>query len=539
MSLKIYKIQDYEHTHENEQFRILCEMLKKRFDKEENQYLLFANISFDSVPLDALFIKHNSIIILEFKNYGGRVKACENGDWKLADGTIIKGGSGENPFVQTRSNKFSLIDVFNSWFAKPYVELGHTAGVVVFNQHVEIDDSQIPQKAKSWFYITDMEHIVEKLEDIRSKKINYKNSDLNDLPVKLNCEDKLIYDSNDHNPINKRTKRDVVELITHISGDVKEIFYNNGRYHGSLNNDGIPDGVGTFIQFGREFTGIFHNGKPDEESTFEIKYQDDSCVYTGTVKVVNNEIIPNQGILYDSEKDKRYVGTFDGWLISEGKYYKGDRLVYEGSFSAVALKDGGKSLWYKYGTMYFDDHSFSGYFKDNQPFGEGKVIPIDNRIHVSIVNSHLDIELLIDGQSCYRLKKNSDRLPFPLGKRVSLKVNGVDEHLKTLLEECSFEIPQKKTNDYLDWDIDNLYTTILSQRTLMVDDIILNDGIHDGWHYSGLVNALMIPNGEGILKNDRGVHFKGNFKDGKREGRFEIIDMEGKTFFEIFVNDKY
>ena len=539
MSLKIYKIQNYENTHENEQFRILCEKLKRRYNKEERQYLLFANISFNSVPLDALFIKPNAIIILEFKNYGGRVKGGENGNWRLTDGTVIKGGSAENPFVQTRSNKFSLMDTFKLLFAKPYVELGHTSGVVVFNQHVEIDDIQIPEKAKSWFYISDMDHIVGRLEDIVSKKINYTDSDLNDLPRLLNCEDRMIYDSDEQDSDGNHHRRNVAELITKIGGDVQEIIFNNGRYHGSLNKDGEPDGIGTYIQFGKEFTGLFHSGIPDENSTFEIKYQNDSCVYNGTVRIINNEVHPHKGILFDPEKNKRYVGTFNDWVITEGKYYKEEKLVYEGTFSVVALKDGGKSLWYKYGTMYFDDHSFTGYFKDNQPFGEGIITPIDNRIMVSIINSYLDIEFLIDGQSHYRLKKSSDRLPFPPGKRINLKVNGVDEHLRTLIEECSYEVPQGKTNDYLDWDIDNLYATILSQKTLMVDDIILNDGIHDGWHYSGTVNALMIPNGEGILTNDLGVHFKGNFKEGKREGIFEIIDMEGNTIFGTFINDKY
>lgn len=335
------------------------------------------------------------------------------------------------------------------------------------------------------------------------------------------------------------SQQKVVGLVTNISGDVQEINYHHGQYRGSLNQDGLPNGVGTIIQNGKEFTGLFHDGLPYEDEKYEIRFQDGSCLFTGTVKADNNELYPHQGVMYDQTKNKRYVGTFNGWLITEGKYFKEDKLVYEGTFSAVTLKDGGQSLWYQYGTMYFDDHSFTGYFKDNQPYGEGTITPIDNRIQVSIINSFLNIGFIIDGLLYDSLNKVSDRLSFPPGKKITLQVNDVDENLKQQLEACSYEVPQEKTNDYLDWDIDALYENILSQTTLTVDQLILEDGIHNGWIYTGTVNALMVPQGNGLLISDRGIQFKGHFQNGKREGEFEITDTEGHSFFEKFIHDKY
>ncbi len=197
MSLKIFKLEEYDHTHEREQFRNLCSILKDLYDKSAEMHLLFANINFNGVPLDALLIKPDAITVLEFKNYSGNVIAAENGDWKLDDGTIIKGGMGKNPFVQTKNNKFAVITTLNTWFPSTHVNLGHTSGIVVFNQPVTVDDHLISQKSKSWFHICDMDHFSDKISDITSPAIRYTNSELDKLPQILNCDDPkyIIYES--------------------------------------------------------------------------------------------------------------------------------------------------------------------------------------------------------------------------------------------------------------------------------------------------------------------------------------------------------
>lgn len=197
MSLRIFKLEEYDHTHEREQFRNLCSILKDLYDKSAEMHLLFANINFNGVPLDALLIKPDAITVLEFKNYSGNVIAAENGDWKLDDGTIIKGGMGKNPFVQIKNNKFAVITTLNTWFPSTHVNLGHTSGIVVFNQPVTVDDHLISPKSKSWFHICDMDHITDKISDITSPAIHYTNSDLDKLPQILNCDDPkyIIYES--------------------------------------------------------------------------------------------------------------------------------------------------------------------------------------------------------------------------------------------------------------------------------------------------------------------------------------------------------
>lgn len=53
--------------------------------------------------LDALFIKKDAIISIEFKNYCGKVVANENGEW-TCDGKTIKGGSRKTVLQQARIN---------------------------------------------------------------------------------------------------------------------------------------------------------------------------------------------------------------------------------------------------------------------------------------------------------------------------------------------------------------------------------------------------------------------------------------------------
>ena len=196
MSLRIYKVSDFETTHEREQFEQLSNLLKSKYDDHEDTYLLIANPSFENRDIDAVFIKRDAIVVLELKNYGGKLSIAENGEWKC-DGIIVKGGSnGKNPFMQVKINKTGLCSVLNTWFYKSYVNLSHVSGIVLFNQKIEIQSSLISQQVGSWFHVTDMLAILSKLHNITSQSINYTNKDLDDLIEKLNLSDCLEYKTN-------------------------------------------------------------------------------------------------------------------------------------------------------------------------------------------------------------------------------------------------------------------------------------------------------------------------------------------------------
>jgi len=195
MSLKIYKVSDYETTHEREQFENLSNLLKTKYDSHEDLHLLIANPSFENKDIDAVFIKRDAITVIELKNYGGNLSIAENGDWKC-NGTTVKGGSnGKNPYMQVKLNKTGLCGVFNTWFYKPNVNLSHVSGIVLFNQPITIENDTISQNVKTWFHVTDMDGIVSKLHNITSQSINYTSSDLEELVVRLNFSECLEYQS--------------------------------------------------------------------------------------------------------------------------------------------------------------------------------------------------------------------------------------------------------------------------------------------------------------------------------------------------------
>jgi len=211
MSLLIYRVAEYETTHEREIFDNLCEILKKEYENTEDTHILIGNPSFDNRDIDAIFVKRDAITVIEFKNYGGKVSIAENGDWKCNE-IVIRGGSGgKNPYLQVKLNKTGLYKILDLWFPKPYVNLSHISGVVLFQKPVEIINSLLPPSVSTWFHVVDISSISEKLSQITSREINYTNKDLLDLPIKLNLEDTIIYDSG---------KEEVTSIVTEVEKPV-------------------------------------------------------------------------------------------------------------------------------------------------------------------------------------------------------------------------------------------------------------------------------------------------------------------------------
>lgn len=178
-----FRCSNYDNTAEREQFRILCNILKDRYRGTDEFCLLIANYNIYDSEFDSILIKNDAIIGIEFKNYGGKIIATENGEW-TSDGTIIKGGSRKTVYQQARINHAALrnglreLGINSDWTKDiPFL--------VVFNQDAEIDN-QLSGKVKSWLHITDNSHFVEKIEDITSKSTDLSNSDIIDIAIKMN-----------------------------------------------------------------------------------------------------------------------------------------------------------------------------------------------------------------------------------------------------------------------------------------------------------------------------------------------------------------
>lgn len=184
-----FRCGNYERTAEREQFRLLCNKMKLKFAKSDSFCLMIGNYNIFDCEFDAIVIKQDAIIAVEFKNYGGNIIACENGDWTSND-CPIKGGSHKTVYQQARVNHAALrkglrdLGINQSW-------LKDIPTIVVFNHTASIDN-QLSGKVRSWLHVTDNDCFIDKLEDITCPATNISNTDVINLAIRLNLNTFLI-----------------------------------------------------------------------------------------------------------------------------------------------------------------------------------------------------------------------------------------------------------------------------------------------------------------------------------------------------------
>ena len=160
--LLAFRVGNFDNTEEREQFRFICEQLKAHYENSNEFCVLAGNYNI-GCELDALFIKKDAIIAIEFKNYGGKVIANENGEW-TCDGKVIKGGSRKTVLQQARINH-SIVKKELKALVVSKENIKDVPTLIIFNQPVEIANN-LSVTNKSWLHITDNEHFIEKLDDI-------------------------------------------------------------------------------------------------------------------------------------------------------------------------------------------------------------------------------------------------------------------------------------------------------------------------------------------------------------------------------------
>lgn len=186
MGLLVYKISDYAHTAEREQYRTVCKLLHSKYSGTDELCIFVANWNIYDSELDGLIIKQDAIIGVEFKNYGGKITATDNGDWKTNEGVVVKGGVRKSPYKQAQINRSNLINGLRDSGYLASANLRHVATVIVFNQPTQIDMSGLSRKTQCWLHICDNETFIDKIEDITSPKIHFSNNDLLNLIERLN-----------------------------------------------------------------------------------------------------------------------------------------------------------------------------------------------------------------------------------------------------------------------------------------------------------------------------------------------------------------
>ncbi len=186
MTVQVYRTQPYATTHENRLFDALRKELARAWGDSEDLIILLGNFYCHGSEIDAAILKKNSIIIIEFKDYGGHISFSENGSW-FADDVKVQGGSKPNPYIQVRDNKFALINRLKEINFPSHREqnLGHISGLVLFHKPITFDDLQIPYNIERWFHVVDFDRAIERFSQINSREINLSNQDLESIVTHL------------------------------------------------------------------------------------------------------------------------------------------------------------------------------------------------------------------------------------------------------------------------------------------------------------------------------------------------------------------
>ena len=177
----------FSRTHENQAFDELFRLVKDYWQDSEERIALIGNVTCNGHELDAILLKPDAIAVIDFKNHGGKVKFSENGPW-MADGKEVRGGAKTNPFKQLQANKFAVLNWLNDHCTElsSRNNLGHIAGLVLFQQAVEFDLSQLPGKVASWFHVADYPKGIEWLTQLASPGINLGRADQDQIIAALN-----------------------------------------------------------------------------------------------------------------------------------------------------------------------------------------------------------------------------------------------------------------------------------------------------------------------------------------------------------------
>lgn len=200
MPLLVYRPHLFENTAENLQFRCLCEELKRRIsiaDKHNKPELcLFVgNFNFAEKEFDAFMIKRNGIILIEFKNFGGKI-SISNNEWKIvSEGKttgIIKGGSGgKTPLEQARLNRNAFIRNMVDSMTLTQSQAQKIASLVVFNHNAEIENN-LRLNVQTWLNVCDNRSFFGTIESIVNKDFDFSALEMKRIAERLVLDDDYI-----------------------------------------------------------------------------------------------------------------------------------------------------------------------------------------------------------------------------------------------------------------------------------------------------------------------------------------------------------
>ncbi len=178
MSLITYEFKSADNSGEIHQFHATLPTLQKHYQgRNEVVLYLSGRLNINGVDVDGLIIKKDAIVLIEFKNYSGAIKAQANGDWfcgeeRINGGAKKKDGTDKTVFEQLKINRRVLKEGLLH-YTKNIDACKNIQALVVFSAISSLRmDEEFKWGANAWVNVTDVEHIDEELDTIKAKNKN-------------------------------------------------------------------------------------------------------------------------------------------------------------------------------------------------------------------------------------------------------------------------------------------------------------------------------------------------------------------------------
>ena len=231
-------------TQENQIFDELLKRLNERWKNSDEHILLLGNFFYNNRDIDAMLIKRDGIIVIDFKDYSGELRFSENSIWTIGNVTV-KGGAFINPFVQVRSSKSLVANFFKENLeniflgANKKISFNDVFGLILFHRKIELLNA-LPGEVKKWFYITDIDGICQTINQITNPNLNLSPEELLRVPkllgleeYKLQQEKVILEKSQQENPdtnfiLTESQKAAVTEIDKFLSNKDENIFILKG-----------------------------------------------------------------------------------------------------------------------------------------------------------------------------------------------------------------------------------------------------------------------------------------------------------------------
>lgn len=204
MAFRSYLPQPFSTTHENVFYREFSRQLRAQYSNKDGFHILIGNVSCMGHQIDVLFIASGKVIVIDLKNYGGRLEFAENNPWRIWEGTdfvFVSGGGGiRNPYQQVNAYRHALRQYLHSRQEQilspnhPDCNWGHIKGLVLFHQAIQFDRGTIPGRIQSYFSVADYSTVYNTIQDSFSSGLVLDDNEIQKLLVTLDVRDENVFD---------------------------------------------------------------------------------------------------------------------------------------------------------------------------------------------------------------------------------------------------------------------------------------------------------------------------------------------------------